>query len=263
MNRMRSDSLVLRGSFLAAILLGASAAACSGGPGSFNDGDASTDEDAQAGDDGGATNDGTSPQKDGSTSKDGASSGQDSSTAQDAGTTQDAGGQIQADSSDGFGAARTACINEINKLRATENHKAYKLWETAAIDTCVDEQATYDQKANSAHDAWINNKYPTCNGNAQDECLGYGNSPTEIVACLDAMWNEKNQSNCAGCAACNGPTLTQTIINCQSTKTCDFYGNYGSECGHYLNMSADYFTEAACGFSTVGTSQDWATQNFQ
>lgn len=260
---MNNDSFV-RGSFLVAILFSASVAACSGGSGWNSDTDAATDEDASSNDDGSPTsNDGSAPPKDGSTTqKDGAST-QDSGTTQDAGTTQDSGGQIQADSSDGFGAARTACINEINKLRATQNHKAYKLWETSAIDTCVDQQATYDQKANSAHDAWINNKYPTCNGNAQDECLGYGNSPSEVVACLDAMWNEKNQSNCAGCAACNGPTLTQTIINCQSTKTCDFYGNYGSECGHYLNMSADYFTEAACGFSTVGTQQDWATQNFQ
>jgi len=30
-----------------------------------------------------------------------------------------------------------------------------------------------------------------------------------------------------------------------------------------LNMSADYFTEAACGFSTKGTSKDWAVQNFK
>ena len=41
------------------------------------------------------------------------------------------------------------------------------------------------------------------------------------------------------------------------------YDNYGSECGHYLNMSANYFTEAACGFSTVGSNQDWAVQNFK
>jgi len=175
---------------------------------------------------------------------------------------QDSGG-IQADSSDGFGLVRTACINEINKLRATENHKAYALWETSAIDQCVDSQATNDQNKNSAHYSWINNVYPTCNGNAQDECLGYGNTVQGIVACLDAMWAEKNQSNCSTCAQCNGTQLTQQIINCQSTSTCDFYGKYGNECGHYLNMSADYFTEAACGFSTKGTSKDWAVQNFK
>jgi hypothetical protein len=77
------------------------------------------------------------------------------------------------------------------------------------------------------------------------------------------MWAERLQSNCSNCPNCNGPTLNSTIINCISTSTCDFYGNYGKECGHYVNMSADYFTEAACGFSTKGTSSDWAVQNFQ
>ena len=174
---------------------------------------------------------------------------------------QDSGGP-PVNSADGFGAARTACINEINKLRATEKHAAYALWETPAIDMCVDEQATYDENANSAHDAWNNNVYPTCNGNAQDECLGYGTSPQAIVACLDSMWDERLQSNCSGCAACNGPQLNQQIFDCQSTSTCDFYGKYGGECGHYLNMSADYFTEAACGFSTK-SGGSWATQNFR
>ncbi len=77
------------------------------------------------------------------------------------------------------------------------------------------------------------------------------------------MWDERLQPNCKGCAACNGSQLTQSLLNCMSTSTCDFYGNYGSECGHYINMSADYFTEVACGFSTVGSQQDWAVQNFQ
>ena len=183
----------------------------------------------------------------------------DSSVIPDSGA-QDSG-TIIADSGDGFGAARTACVNEINKLRATQGHAAYALWSTPAIDTCVDQQATYDQTANSAHSAWLNKVYPTCNGNAQDECLGYGTTPAAVVACLDSMWAEKNQANCAGCAACNGKNLNQTIINCQSTPTCDFYGKYGSECGHYLNMSADYFTQVACGFSSK--SAGWATQNFK
>jgi hypothetical protein len=230
--------------------------ACSGN-GGFGDDDASSDPDSSLPqDDGGGT--------DAATTKDTGTdaTSKDSGTTKDAGTTQDSG-IIQADSGDGFSAARTACINEINKLRATESHKAYALWETTAIDQCVDSQATNDQTKNSAHYSWLNNVYPTCNGNAQDECLGYGNTVSGIVACLDDMWDERLQTNCAGCAACNGPNLTQAIINCQSTSTCDFYGNYGSECGHYLNMSADYFTESACGFSTKGTSKDWAVQNFK
>jgi len=235
-------------------------AACSAPAGNGDDDAAPIDEDAStSGNDAAQGTDATAP-KDGGTTKDATTT--DTGTTKDAGTTQDSG-TIVADSGDGFGAVRTACINEINKLRATENHKAYALWETPAIDQCVDQQATNDQNKKSAHYSWINNVYPTCNGNAQDECLGYGNTVQGIVACLDAMWDERLQANCAGCAACNGPQLNQQIIDCQSTSTCDFYGNYGSECGHYLNMSADYFTMAACGFSTVGTSKDWSVQNFK
>jgi hypothetical protein len=156
------------------------------------------------------------------------------------------------DSGDGFGAARTACLNEINKLRATEGHVPYALWTGSAIDTCVDEQATYDEQNKSAHAAWLGNKYPTCNGNGQDECLGYGVSGPAVVKCLDAMWAEKNQSNCAGCPACQSK-FTQNCPNC------DFYGQNGPECGHYVNMSADYLAKVACGFSALG---GWAVQNF-
>jgi hypothetical protein len=156
------------------------------------------------------------------------------------------------DSGDGFGAARTACINEINKLRATENHKPYALWTSSSIDQCVDNQATNDEMYMSPHQAWIQGKYPACNGNGQNECLGYGVTPQGIVKCLDAMWAEKNQPNCAGCPLCT----KQYNPNCPN---CDFYGKNGPECGHYVNMSADYFTKVACGFSKLG---GWAVQNF-
>ncbi len=239
-----------RGGLVLALLL--NAAACSGSGTGFGDGDASSQDDGASTDDAGTTDDGAT---------------NDAGTSKDSGTQVDAGakdsGTIVADSGDGFAAARTACINEINKLRATESHAAYKLWESPAIDTCMDQQATYDQTNKSPHLAWKSKKYPTCNGNAQDECEGYGTSAAATVKCLDSMWAEKNQANCKGCAACNGPQLTQAIINCQSTSTCDFYGNYGSECGHYLNMAADYFSYAACGFSTLGGAGGWATQNFK
>ncbi len=207
---------------------------CSGSPGSGDD--ASTD-DASAGD------------------------GSADSTATDSsptdGAVKDAAPDniVVVDSGDGFGALRTACINEINKLRATEGHAAYTLWTGSAIDTCVDEQATNDQTANSPHQAWLQGKYPTCNGNAQDECIGWGNTVQGIVGCLDSMWAEKNQSNCSGCAACQA----QFTQNCPN---CDFYGQNGPECGHYVNMSADYLSYAACGFSTLPSKQ-WACQNFK
>jgi len=175
----------------------------------------------------------------------------DDTSTNDVATTPDVT-QPPVDSGDGFGAARTACLNEINKLRATEGHQPYALWTGSAIDTCVDQQATYDEQHKSAHDAWLSNVYPTCNGNGQDECLGYGVTAAGVVKCLDAMWAEKNQSNCSGCPACQAK-FTQNCPNC------DFYGQNGPECGHYVNMSADYFAKVACGFSALG---GWAVQNF-
>ncbi len=229
-----------KGQSAALLILVGVLAGCAGSS-SFGIDDAST----EAGDDGGG---GT----DGSTTTDGASS-TDSGTVKDSGV-KDSGG-IVADSGDGFSALRTACINEINNLRATESKPPYALWTGSAIDTCVDEQATYDQQNNSPHSAWINGVYPTCNGNGQDECLGYPLTPAGIIACLDAMWAEKNQSNCSGCPACAGAYDP-------SCPNCDFYGQNGPECGHYVNMSALYFSEAACGFSTLSNGS-WAVQNFQ
>jgi hypothetical protein len=266
---------LIRGGYLVTFLV--AVAACSGSgfgddesgtgaDGSVDPDIGTTGNDASTTKDSGRTNDATSTKDSGTTQNAGQDSGTTQNAGQDSGTTQNAGqdsGTITADSGDGFGAVRTACINEINKLRATDNHKAYALWETPAIDQCVDSQATNDQTKDSPHYSWLNHVYPTCNGNAQDECLGYANTVSGIVACLDSMWAERLQSNCSGCAACNGPRLTQEIINCQSTSTCDFYGHYGRECGHYLNMSADYFTEAACGFSAKGAKEDWAVQNFK
>lgn len=227
----RRSSIALLFTFAASTL------ACSGSN-NFGDDDAQTDD--------GGDNDATQAADDGT--------GQDSPVGTDAGKADvavDTGGPVL-DSGDGFGAARTACINEINELRATQSHAPYALWGGSAIDTCVDEQATNDEKDNSAHEAWLQNKYPTCNGNGQDECLGYGVSPAAVVACLDSMWAEKNQANCVGCPACSGSYQP----NCPN---CDFYGQNGPECGHYVNMSADWLKKVDCGFSALG---GWAVQNF-
>ncbi len=156
-------------------------------------------------------------------------------------------------SSDGFSASRTACINEINRLRATQSLPPYTLVNTPAVDTCVDEQATYDEAKNSAHDAWMNNIYPTCNGNAQDECPDWGTDPTSVVGCLDAMWAEQDNANCKGCVGC-------TAFG-GACPGCDYYGMMGPECGHYVNMSATYFSVTSCGFATGGGT--WSVQNFE
>ncbi len=92
----------------------------------------------------------------------------------------------------------------------------------------------------------------SCNGNGQNECLGQG--PDGIVGCLDQMWAERNQPECAGCDAC------ADAYN-PSCPNCDFLGTTtGHVCGHYVNMSARFFTEAACGFSSLG---GWDVINFR
>lgn len=215
-------------------IIGALVVACSGGDGMIGD-------DAADNPDGGPGDDGSMPMDDGSmTGMDGAMDG----------TTVKDTGPADTGSSDPYAAARTACINEINKLRATENKPAYAYWQ--GVDMCLDQQATNDEQNKSAHQAWIQGKYPTCNGNGQDECLGYGVTPQAVVKCLDAMWNEKYQQNCSGCPACAGSYNP----NCPN---CDFYGKNGPECGHYVNMSATWLKKAACGFSNLG---GWAVQNF-
>ena len=234
----------------------AGAAACSGTPG-----DGIKHE--KPGDDGGTAHDGPGVNPDAPTSGEGGNhdtgappvdTGAADTSVHDAGHPVDTGidtGTIT--SADGFGAARTACIDEINKLRATQSLTAYTLVDTTTVDTCVDDQATYDEAHSSPHDAWINGIYPSCNGNAQDECEGYGTTPTGIVKCLDSMWAEQYQPNCKGCVGC-------TAFG-GACPGCDFYGMSGPECGHYVNMSASYFTEVSCGFATGGGT--WATQNFQ
>ncbi len=164
----------------------------------------------------------------------------------------DSGSGVVVDSGDGFSASRAACVNEINRLRATQGHAALVLWTSPSVDMCVDHQATSDETNSSPHQAW-NKHTDACDGNGQDECEGAGTSPAGIVSCLDNMWGEKDQPSCSGCAACSGAYNP-------ACPNCDFFGTKGAACGHYVNMSADYFSEVACGFSALG---GWATQNFQ
>ena len=146
-------------------------------------------------------------------------------------------------------AAREACVAKINTLRATKGLPALARWKD--VEPCVDQQATEDEKSGKAHGAWGSGKY-TCNGSGQNECLGAG--VAGIEGCLDSMWGEKDQAGCAGCDAC------ADAYN-PSCPNCDFYGmTTGDVCGHYINMSAKYFTKVACGFSSLG---GWDAINFQ
>jgi hypothetical protein len=146
-------------------------------------------------------------------------------------------------------AAREACVAKINALRTTKGLPALARWKE--VESCVDQQATEDEMSGMAHGAWGSGKY-TCNGSGQNECLGAG--AAGIEGCLDSMWGEKDQAGCAGCDAC------ADAYN-PSCPSCDFYGKTtGNVCGHYINMSAKYFTKVACGFSSLG---GWDAINFQ
>jgi hypothetical protein len=178
----------------------------------------------------------------------GGSSSQATSSSSDATSTSQS--SSTGGSADPYEAARVACMDKINALRATKSLPAYGRWKDA--EACVDQQATYDEMNNDPHGAWSGGVYPSCNGNAQNECLGAG--PNGIEGCLQQMWDEKNQPDCAGCDAC----ADAFNPNCPN---CDFFGQKnGQVCGHYVNMSAKYLSEAACGFSSLG---GWDAINFR
>jgi hypothetical protein len=167
-------------------------------------------------------------------------------------------------SADGFGDSRTACINKINALRATDTAvklQPYTLTNDATTNSCVDTQASTDQSMNMAHYSFGKNGAcfnPPGNGSGQNECLqGYGTSAAGVTQCLQDMWDERLQSNCTGCVGC-------TAFG-GACANCDFYGMNGSECGHYVNMSAPYFTAVACGFAGAAPSSSagWSVQNFE
>jgi Cys-rich repeat protein len=149
------------------------------------------------------------------------------------------------DPGDEYAAARVICIDKINELRATKGLPPYGRW--SEIESCVDDQANADQSSNDPHGT-----FGDCSERAQNECMGHGVGGVE--SCLESMWAEKDQPGCAGCDACND----SYDPDCPG---CDFYGSEtGDVCGHYVNMSALYFTKAACGFSEEG---GWITIDFR
>ncbi len=159
------------------------------------------------------------------------------------------GGTGGSSSTDPYAQYRQECVDKINALRATKGLSPYQRWTSA--EACVDQQATYDEQNNVAHDAFTNNVYPACNGYGQNECPGWG--PGGISACLDQMWAEKDQAGCSGCDACDTFTIFQGTC-----PNCSFNGSV--VCGHYVNMSSKDFAGAACGFSSLG---GWDAINFQ
>ncbi|MFT3772487.1 MAG: hypothetical protein QM820_44400 [Minicystis sp.] len=152
-------------------------------------------------------------------------------------------------SSDPLEAARQKCIDKMNELRATKGHPPLQRWKDA--EPCVDNQANVDQQNKKPHGQWSTFQ-DACNGGGQNECLGQG--AAGIESCLDQMWAEKDQAACSGCDLCLD-VHTSTCPNCDKSG-----GSTGMVCGHYVNMAANYFTKAACGFSSVG---GWVAINFE
>jgi hypothetical protein len=131
-----------------------------------------------------------------------------------------------ADAGDSLAAARALCVQIINMDRATLSPPSPALTESTADESCVDQQAQADYKANTAHSA-----FGMCNEFAQDECPGWPGPPTQIMTdCLKAMWAE-------------GPPPA------------------GMD-NHWLNMSNAMYTKVACGFYQTPAGDWWATQDF-
>ncbi len=223
--------------------------------GSGDTGGSSTGGTSAAGTDtGGSSTGGTSAA---GTDTGGSSTGGTSAAGSDTGGSSTGGSSTGGSPSAGSGGGtdpleqyRQDCVNRINELRATKGLPAYQRWTSA--ETCVDQQATYDEQHGQPHAAWQNHAV-ACDGygSAQNECQGAGGAG--IVGCMDSMWAEKDQAGCSGCDACD----YYTIIG-GACPNCSFYGP--PTCGHYINMSAKMFSQVGCGFSSLG---GWAAQDYQ
>jgi hypothetical protein len=142
------------------------------------------------------------------------------------GTGGSAAGGAAGSGTDPFAAARQACVDKINALRATEGKPAYLRWTEAEV--CSDAEAKSDSVSKKAHGA-----FGMCKESAQDECPGWPNDANKIVTgCLQDMWEE-------------GP------------------GTDFNQHGHYINMSSTKYKYVACGFFATADKKMWAVQNFK
>jgi hypothetical protein len=212
-----------------AVLLMALGVGCSSG-------DGATGTDGGAGSStGGASTGGAST---GGASTGGASTGGASTGGASTGGASTGGSSTGGTSGDPLEAARQACIDHINELRASKGRAPYTRW--TAIESCVDDQATYDS-THGPHADFIGGN--TCGASSQGECPGSG--PQNVTGCIDLMWAEKDQAICSGCDAC--PSLNDGWNgNCPNCKV----QTSSPTCGHYLALVTSAQTTAACGFSS-------------
>ena len=138
--------------------------------------------------------------------------------------------QAKSVSGDTWDSLRRTCIDYANSKRASLVIAQLTRW--TAADTCSDNQAEDDMKADAAH-----SHFGACGERAQNTCPGWpatadsASQAAVVHGCLDAMWNE-------------GP------------------GTPYSAHGHYINMSNTSYTELTCGFHFENGSL-WVNMNFK
>ena len=175
------------------LLLVASAAACSSSPsrepwrGSSEGGVAGSSSGSSGSS--GSSSTSSSGGWGGSSASSSSGSGSNSSGSNSSGssTSGSSSGSSSSGSSSGGGdpyaAARQACVDYINKLRATLGRPPYARW--TANEACTDTQAKADGASGTAHSA-----FGQCNESGQCECPGWSSVSDIIPGCLDAMWSE-------------------------------------------------------------------------
>ena len=115
------------------------------------------------------------------------------------------------------------CVTRVNQFRACVCLPPLARWSDG--ESCADMDAAYDP-ANGAHAGFMAG---ICSpqGNAQDECPGWGSAAQVISGCIQQMFDE-------------GPPPTATC-------TGDCYQMHG----HFINMTNTRYTKIACGIATV------------
>lgn len=137
---------------------------------------------------------------------------------------------------------RGYCLDVINKYRASEGLTSLVL-APEAKQTCVEEQAAADLKANSAH-----GHFGDCGEFAQNSgpniSLSWMGTEEKIVDYyLEMMWNEKK--------------LVESGQR-DPNKSEDY-----SYIGHYLNMSSTKYSSVACGIAKSSDGKTgWFNVNF-
>ncbi len=129
------------------------------------------------------------------------------------------------DANDAYASVRIACVQAINRYRATLGLAAYARW--CGTASCIDQQTHQDSQQQSAHSA-----FGDCSEHAQNECPGWSTPvQAQLIACLGQMWAE-------------GP------------------GSDFSQHGHYINMTSQTYTRIECGVSVSGNTF-WGAMDFR